>query len=111
VEAAVSTGRDRRVHERRSTKIEVNLAGLQLAARTRDMSLGGIFVEWNDPLPPGSLLPVTLMLPDGPLELTAIVVRTVESVGMGMKFDTRSQRAKRRLEVFLVEARTGEEVS
>lgn len=103
-------GDERREFTRENHRISVNLAGVQLAAQTRDMSLGGIFIEWADPLPPGSLLPVTLMLPDGPLELTAVVVRCVEAVGMGMQFDTRSATAKRRLEAFLAEARTGQKL-
>jgi len=97
---------DRRVHARSDAQISVDLAGLRMSARTRDMSIGGIFVEWADPLPPGSLLPVTLHLPDGPLELTAVVVRTVEEVGMGMRFDAGSQLARRRLEAFLQRARS-----
>jgi len=98
-------GSERRRHVREEARIAVDLAGMRISAHTRDMSVGGIFVEWSDPLPPGSLLPVTLHLPDGPLELTAVVVRTVEQVGMGMRFDARSDLSRKRLEVFVARAR------
>lgn len=82
-------------------QIRVELAGAQVDAKTRDLSAGGMFVEWDDPLSPGSLLPVTLHLPTGPLEMTAVIVRVIDDVGMGMRFDSQSQVALKRLAAFL----------
>ena len=91
----------RRLYQRLDTRVAVNLAGTHIVSHTRDLSVGGMFVEWNDPLAPGSLLPVTLNLPSGRLEMTAVVVRTVEGVGMGMRFESGSPRTRERLGEFL----------
>ena len=58
-------------------------------------------MEWDDPLPPGSLLPVTLHLPTGPLEMTAVIVRAIDKLGIGIRFDSQSQVALKRLAAFL----------
>ncbi len=92
---------DLRQSERIQVQIEVNLAGASITARTRDLSAGGMFVEWQDPLEAGSLLPVTLQLSTGPLEMTAVIVRSVDGVGMGMRFGSQSQVALKRLAGFL----------
>ena len=99
---------EQRKHSRREVRIQVDLVGnRRIRALTRDLSGGGMFVEWTPPLAPGSLMPATLHLPDGPLDLTTIVVWTAPQVslavgaGMGMRFVTTSPEAQRRLDAFL----------
>ncbi len=92
---------DLRKHPRLDRRVRVEVAGSMVTAQTRDLSEGGMFVEWEDPLPTGSLLPVTLHLPTGPLEMTAVVVRALDNVGMGLRFDSQSQVALKRLAAFL----------
>ena len=99
---------DQREHPRREVRVQVDLVdNRRVRARTRDLSDGGMFVEWEDPLAPGSLMPATLHLPDGPLELTTVVVWTSPQLslavgaGMGMRFVTTSSEGKQRLADFL----------
>ena len=99
---------DHRQHPRREVRILVDLVdNRRVRARTRDLSDGGMFIEWEHPLAPGSLMPATLHLPDGPLELTTVVVWTSPQLslavgaGMGMRFVTTSPEDQQRLADFL----------
>ena len=79
----------------------MRLAGATVEAYTRDLSVGGMFLVTDDPLPAGSLAPTALDLPDGTLELTAIVVHAVEGIGMGLRFEASTDEKRYRLESFL----------
>lgn len=94
---------DQRAHPRHAVRLRVELAGAAIIAETQDLSEGGMFVEADDPLAVGSLLPVTLHLPDGRLETTAVIMRCVPGSGMGMRFGSASAAARARLARFLAE--------
>lgn len=82
-------GAEKRAHIRVPTRLRVvyEHGGARIEARSRDLSLGGMFVEDVPPLPFGTELVVRVTLPalDRPAELRC-VVRWVKSDGMGLAF-------------------------
>ena len=92
---------EQRIHPRYRANVGLHVGGAAAASGPDDLSLCGMFVAWADPLPPGSLLPLTLDLPDGRIEVTAEVVRAVPGRGMGMRFEPGSEPKRCRLARFL----------
>jgi hypothetical protein len=74
----------------RHVAVEVRLAGrASVAARTRDIGVGGAFILSNDPFLPGSHIEVVLQVaPEAPLVLGAEVRWIEPGHGMGIRFDT-----------------------
>ncbi len=82
---------EHRQHPRKSVQISVAFqtqGGARVEASCRDISLGGIFLETESPLPYGAVLTVFLGLPG--LKQEAIVQATVrwteKGKGMGVQF-------------------------
>jgi hypothetical protein len=67
----------------------------------RDLSLEGVFVIDQDPLPVGSELAFTLLAGETEIALEGIVRRTVEQEGMGIQFTNVSAVSKRRLRIYI----------
>ena len=64
-----------------------------------DISLDGLFVLTDRPMPVGTLLPLALPMPDGEVTARAEVVRIVDGQGMGLRMlelDTKDARRLRR---------------
>ena len=82
-------GTEKRTHSRFPVKLRVvlDLAGRGVEARSRDLSLGGMFVEGAAPVPYGTVLTLDLYLPalDTPARMRC-VVRWNVSDGMGVAF-------------------------
>jgi uncharacterized protein (TIGR02266 family) len=101
--------KDSRKHPRVSIAVEVDLGGSGsnfYAGRTRDISMGGLFVETNVPLPIGTELDVKLKLPKGTFTLRSEIVwmltdQAKQTVGVGVRFLGPSAAAKRAIEAFM----------
>lgn len=82
---------NKREHERYPARIRVAFTrnGKTIEALSRDISLGGMFVETGDALAFGTQLELLLVLPSLP-EPTAVpaTVRWSGSTGMGVAFGT-----------------------
>jgi hypothetical protein len=81
---------EKRRHPRKEFRVSVayQLAdGRPIEAVSRDMSIGGAFIETDTPAAFASILPVDLMIPGGkpPIRVTA-TVRWTQRDGMGLQF-------------------------
>lgn len=95
---------NRRIH-RVPCRIAVSQEGRSAPlGETRDLSLGGLFVATDQPLPTGSVVPLALELgPGGPeLRISAEVVRRTPD-GMGLRFLGMKRRERRQLKGFVGE--------
>lgn len=55
-------------------------------SRVSSMSLGGLFIDAEDPAPAGQTLRVQFDIPSGPVVAKAVVRRSVKGKGMGVEF-------------------------
>ena len=67
----------------------------------RDLSLEGVFVIDQDPLPVGSELAFTLLAGEVEITLEGIVRHVVEQEGMGIQFTNVTAVSKRRLRIYI----------
>ena len=100
--------KENRQHPRLSIGVDVDVTtGSNFyAGRTRDLSLGGLFVETEVGLPIGMPIEVKLKLPKGNFNLACEVVwmlsdRAQRVVGVGVRFLDLSPAAKRAIEAFM----------
>jgi len=101
--------KESRKHPRVLIAVEVDLGASGsnfYAGRTRDISLGGLFVETDVPLPIGTKLDVKLKLPKSTFTLPSEIVwmltdREKQTVGVGVRFLELSKAAKRAIESFM----------
>ena len=100
--------KESRQHPRVSLAVDVDVASGSnfYAGRTRDLSLGGLFVETEVGLPIGLQVDVKLKLPKGTFTAPCEVVwllseRGRQTVGMGVRFLELSFGAKRAIEAFM----------
>lgn len=73
--------------------------------KSRDISMGGLFLDSSIPVRLGTLLFLSLALPPHkrPLKMTGQVVRLTQPEGIGIRFVGLSDVARKRLEEFLSE--------
>src|SRR5690349_825305 len=97
--------KESRLHPRVSIGVDVDVGSGSnfYAGRTRDLSLGGLFVETNVGFPIGTPIEVKLKLPKGTFTLECEVVwqlseRAQQIVGVGLRFVELSPAAKRAIE-------------
>jgi hypothetical protein len=86
---------DRRIHERAPLEAPVLLDALSTwqRGRSQDVSVGGVAVSCESPLPIGKIVEVYFELPNGvAVEATAEVVRASGAV-IGLKFKHMDRRA------------------
>lgn len=81
---------EKRRHPRKEVRIPVAYTlgdGRRIEAMSRDMSIGGMFVETDTMAPFASVVPVELMIPGAkqPIQVKA-TVRWTEPDGMGLQF-------------------------
>ena len=100
--------KDGRQHPRVSIAVDVDVASGSnfYAGRTRDLSLGGLFVETDVGLPIGTQIDVKLKLPKGAYAVPCEVVwllsdRLRGTIGVGVRFLELSPGAKRAIEAFM----------
>jgi len=100
--------KDNRHHPRLSIAVDVDVrSGSNFyAGRTRDLSVGGLFVETEVALPIGMQIEVELALPKGSFTLPCEVVwllsdRSKQTVGLGVRFLDLPPPAKRAIETFM----------
>jgi hypothetical protein len=55
-------------------------------SRVSSLSLGGLFIEADDPAPAGQILQVQFDIPSGPVLGKAVVRRSIKGQGMGVEF-------------------------
>jgi uncharacterized protein (TIGR02266 family) len=98
---------DRRKHPRLVLSVDLDFASAHnfYAGRTRDLSLGGLFVETGIELPIGTILTMELHFLSHKHKVEAeIVWQVVEDdgvVGMGLRFVSLSDSARRSIEEFM----------
>lgn len=103
---------ERREHEREELEMEVGLEGDNtfFTGRSGDLSKGGLFVATDDPLPVGTELLLSFVLPDGHRVRAQAVIAWVRApryrdgelpAGMGVRFLSLSQRDARAIEHYL----------
>jgi uncharacterized protein (TIGR02266 family) len=103
----VGTLKESRHHPRVSIAVDVDVASGSnfYAGRTRDLSLGGLFVETDVGLPIGSQIDVRLNLPSGTFKVACEVVWQLtdkgHTVGVGVRFLQVSAAARRAIESFM----------
>ena len=80
--------RDRRLNPRAPLATQVQCDQCMTLAFSRDISLGGMFIETNEPLPVGSALTVRFNLEqrDKVVTASAKVTYQIEKMGMGVVF-------------------------
>jgi hypothetical protein len=80
---------DRRRHPRKDVRLRVDCSessGRSWVGLSRDLSRGGMFLEYTPELSVGDMLHIAFVLPTGrPCRLVAQVVR-VEPLGAGLRF-------------------------
>src|SRR5260221_1983108 len=101
------TMKDSRQHPRVSIAVDVDVTSESnfYAGRTRDLSLGGLFVETEVALPIGIEIEVKLKLPKGTFMLRCEVVWQLsdrdQTVGLGLRFVDPPKETKRAIEAFM----------
>jgi uncharacterized protein (TIGR02266 family) len=100
--------KENRHHPRLSIAVDVDVGSGSnfYAGRTRDISLGGLFVETDVPLPIGTLIDVKVKLPKTTFTLPCEVMwmlsdRAKNTVGVGIRFVELTHAAKRAIEAFM----------
>ncbi|MFQ5723629.1 MAG: PilZ domain-containing protein [Terriglobia bacterium] len=101
------TGADRRTAKRASlvTQIRTSSGGQTLVGYSRDISIGGVFVETEDPPEKGSELALRFRLaPDSPIrEARATVVYRLPGEGMGLRFLDLPDELRQAIEQFVTQ--------
>ena len=99
---------DRRQHPRLSIAVEVDLRSEHnfYSAQTRDLSVGGLFIETDVALPIGTRLRVDLKFLKKRLDAEAEVTWTLagddkKSVGVGVRFVDLPAAARKNIEQFM----------
>ncbi len=99
--------KESRQHPRVSLAVDVDVTSGSnfYAGRTRDLSLGGLFVETDVGLPIGAQIDVKLKLPKGmflvPCEVVWQLSDKGRTLGVGVRFVQLSSGAKRAIEDFM----------
>jgi uncharacterized protein (TIGR02266 family) len=100
-------GADRRVHPRLSVSVQVDFRSENnfYSARTRDISLGGLFLETSTALAIGAQLEVDLRFLKVHLRLPCEVMWVLEAeegpVGVGVRFLELNEHARKKIEAFM----------
>lgn len=70
---------------------------------SRDISLGGVYLATSKPAIPGTVIKMTIYLPESQAEIrvAGLVVHFIEGRGMGVEFKTFSRGAKNALDSYL----------
>jgi uncharacterized protein (TIGR02266 family) len=99
---------DRRKHPRIALAVDVDMStGSNFyAGRTRDISVGGLFIDSNIRLEPGTEVSLALDLDGGAFKLTCVVVwhlltETGASVGFGVEFKQLTPLMKKQINAFM----------
>ncbi len=92
--------RDRRLSLRHPNALEVTLhiggGGKSLHGRSVDLSRSGIFVVLSERIPEGRRVDIVIesAVLEAPVVTSGIVVHTVASVGVGIRFSHQNQRTR-----------------
>lgn len=97
-------GADKRVAPRLAVSAGNYVIYTEGSGSIRDISLGGVFIEDNDPLPEGTVFGFDLRLGDDLLPVRGIVRRSVKGLGMGVQFQNITTDVRNRLERFIITA-------
>jgi uncharacterized protein (TIGR02266 family) len=94
---------DRRKYPRAQLATQVQCNETLLLAFSRDVSVGGLFVETHEPMKEGTQLTVRFSLDDnGPaIVATGEVNFEVETLGMGIRFTNLSPEDRQRIETYV----------
>jgi len=99
---------DKREHRRAKliTQVRCEALGREALLLTRDVSVGGMFVNAQDPFPMDSVVSMAFRLdPLSPLfTCRGTVAYAINGLGMGVKFDDLSDEVRQALQKFVDEA-------
>jgi hypothetical protein len=75
----------------------------EMVIESQDLSLGGMFLSTSNPAVPGTLVRISLQLPEslGQVGAAGLVVHCIPGRGMGIEFKTFSPGAKARLQFYI----------
>jgi hypothetical protein len=90
---------DRRVQPRFQPKPGCYIAYVEGSGGVRDLSLNGLFVLDEDPLPLGERIKFSLYSGDEEIPLDGIVVRSESNHGMAIQLASTSREGARRLQI------------
>ncbi len=97
---------EKRRHPRAPLVAQVEHSGGSFIGFSRDISVGGMFIETMEPLAPGALLKLRFYLDSAePIaEAKARVVYTVKKLGTGVQFVDISSEARGRIEAYITKS-------
>jgi hypothetical protein len=90
-----------RASQRFKAKPGTNAYYVEGAGAIRDLSMDGVFILDDEPLPAGTKISFSLRLETGDLPLQGIVRRSVAEEGMAIQFTEISHEARRRLRLHI----------
>ena len=109
-------GLDRRRSARAQFLVRVDYSTVDemFSEFTRDINEGGLFIETEDPRPPGTVVSMQFNLPgsDSPIRTEGLVVRVSDGAdgsmpGMGIEFEELEGEARKRIDQLVRTLRTG----
>jgi hypothetical protein len=95
------TQQERRNHSRFQAKSGCYIAYVEGTGRVRDLSLEGVFILDEDPLPVGEKVKFMLRQGIGEISLEGVVMRSEPSLGMAIQFTNVSREATRQLKLMI----------
>jgi len=69
-----------------STILAWQSAGLRHVSHLTNLGLGGLYIQTQDPPPPGTFIQLLFDVPSGEVRARAVVQRSKSKEGMGVKF-------------------------
>lgn len=98
---------ERRQYPRAPLATQVDLPEGSMIGFSKDISLGGMFIEVTKPVPIGTRLSVLFHLEDGgdAIKTEAEVMYSVLKLGVGVRFRGLERADRRRIEIFVSQAR------
>lgn len=92
---------NRRVTPRYRAKPACHIVYVEGSGGVRDLSLNGVFILDEDPLPAGTLIKFLLCQERNEISLQGTVVRSEPRSGMAIQFTGMSREAARRLKLYI----------
>lgn len=87
----------------RRCPVEFGVDGVKRTGVSSDFSLGGLFIRTNYPYAPGTVLEVTIALPDGKLSHVMARVRRAKKSALGRAMGAQTKQLKNGMGVELLE--------
>ena len=75
--------------------------GREDVSRVRDMSMGGLFIETEDPKTAGTLTRLHFLVQEGQIRADAVVRHAKSGIGLGLRFTALSEQDRPKLAALL----------